>query len=307
MTRRPGPADRPRLAILGPTATLLLALLLQACGTGAPGPNGTSTRPSAPSGSGAGRPDLTLPSFPDPTASAPAEMSGAKVRVVNAWSSAEGPGPSIVLRTEDATLLEVAPGETSEFTDIPKRNFSDLPAHIEVIRGDDLAGHALQIGELQPGDRVTAIVYKELESGTDLPILAIDPVWEVGEPFYGLPWPDVPDDLGFATLAAYSGPLLGLPREWWNVGFAAKDGTCLADADGRASSSFGGDGAQFVLLPTGTTELALGTKPSYECQLADANVGTAVITAGVGDRVGLILWAPLGVHEFMVLPMEPGG
>lgn len=288
--------------ILAANLLIGVGLVLQGCGGGAPA--STSTGSQGPRASMAGN-DLTLPPFPDATPSADLQMSGAKVRVVNAWSSPEGPGPSVVLRARDATLVEVAPGEISEFIDIPKRDFSDLPDHAEVIRGDDLDGDALRIGEMQPGDRVTAIVYMERASGTDEPILAIDPVWEIGEPFYGLPWPAILP--GHATLAAFSGPLLGLPRERWSVGFAAKDGTCLLDADGRASHSFGGNGAQFVMLPTGTIDLELSARPASECRLADDDLGTATITAEEGDRVGLILWAPLGENAFMVVPMEPGG
>jgi hypothetical protein len=284
---------------------VLALLVLRGCGSpsadrGAdaepsPGLSGDPTR--RPSSGG----ELTLPPFRDPTPTPETALSGATIRIVNAWSDASRDGPSVILRTRTSTLLEAAPGEVSAFVDVPKREFGDGAELVEVASAADPAGTALSFSSLAAGDRVTVVVYGEEPSGGGDPILAMDPVWEQGVQQYGIPWPQLP--AGSPTLVAFSGPLIALGRDRSFVGFDTADGTCLPDADGRQANGFGGDGASYLPLPVGATELRFGSGPASGCRLAEADLGSVRLEAAAGQRLGLVLWAPRGENAVIVIDM----
>ena len=297
------------------SGTVLLAVVLAACGGAAApgsssetGPSGQSSTSGGPGGSGGG---LTLPSFPAETSSPAPEDSGATIRLVNAWGTEDGVGPSVELRTsgsDGVTLLTVAPGEVSDFVAVPKARFGDSVEHLTVVEaGSEPGTSGLGPGEVQAGDRVTSIIYGYPSQGAI--IMGIDSAWEVGEPFYGQPWPpEVPAT--DATLAVYPGPLLYVTEaasELSSLTLATGDGECLIDPMfGDTINGFGGNGVEYAILPSDTTELR-ATFANAACEAVPTDAATISVAAAPGARVGLVPWAPSGEAEYIVLEMTSGG
>jgi hypothetical protein len=286
-----------------PRARWLLTMLLgvlAACGA-----------PAAPGGNGSGMvtPSRTgLPASTEPTAAggptAPA-ASGATIRVANVWAEPQEEGKAVELRVrgddEAAPLLEVAPGTVSEFVDIPRARFGDSPANLVVVASGDLPADGIGVGEVQPGDRVTVIVHGEARDGAIE--MRVAPVWELGEPFYGGPWPDVGSDK--ATLAVYPGPLLVF--ETSTMTLRTSDGECLVETTfgDPQESGFGGTGAYFFVLEPGTTTLHATSRSASGCSSVDPDIGTVEISADAGDRVGIIPWGSSGKLDLLLLDLTP--
>jgi hypothetical protein len=276
----------------------ILILALTACST----PSATS----GPPGATAGGPTEGGGATTNPGGATTGPSSGATVRLVNVWAEPTKLGPSVELRVfNGATVLSAAPGEVSAFVAIPKAEFGEGPASLEAVRSGAAATESgIGAGQIKDGDRVTVIVHGE--AGAEGIQMRVEPVWEVGEPGLGLPWPSMaPTD---ATLSVYPGPLLALPQDESIVNIRTKDGACLLSTlfGDKQTGGFGGTGATFLVLPVGTTTIDLGSKGAPDCTKIDADMGSVTITAAAGQRFGLIPWGMSGDIKLLQLDLSPG-
>jgi hypothetical protein len=280
----------------------VIACLASACagagpgattGTGNAGPSEPAAGNTAEPGGGTARPGT-------------GGDSGATIRLVNVWAEQGKLGPSVRLRVfgdaDSPPLSEVAPGQVGQFVAIPKAQFGDSAATLEVIpatAGAEERGISIQ--GFNAGDRVTVAAHGNLQDGTVG--LAIHTTWEVGEPALGLPWPSIAPEK--AILMVYPGALMTLPDADAGVALAKADGTCLTKDNGeQETGGFGGNVEQYYALDAGSTELDVAASPGASCQL-EPDIGTVTINAAAGQRVALLPWGQ-GKGQIQLLVIDMG-
>lgn len=294
--------DSPSRPIPALSALLTVALLVAACGSSGPG---------ATSGPGGGASETVPGATPEPGAGTPppggGADSGATIRLVNIWAEPGKLGPSVRLRvfhdTDSPPLAEAAPGQVGQFVAIPKAQFGDNAATLEVIpatAGPNDRGISIQ--GFNAGDRVTVVAHGNPQQGTIG--LGTNTTWEKGEPAFGLPWPLTASDK--AILMVYPGALQTLPERDAGVALANADGTCLTKDNGeQETGGFGGNVEQFYVLNAGATQLKVAAFPaSGSCKL-EPDVGTVTINATAGQRVALLPWGQ-GAGQIQLLVVDMG-
>ena len=282
--------DRARAAV---AFGLLITLLVACGGAGAATPTAPGGTTATPGGS-----------FVFPSADLPTQVpaSGVTVRLLNVWAEPGKLGPKVELRVRNGdALTSAAPGELTSFVPVPKAKFGDNPADL-VIVSQSAPDKSIGVGNLAAGDRVTVLVHGEENNGVIT--MRGEPIWEQGEPFYGLPFPTVA--AGAATLAVYPGPLLALGGEEQSVWLRTADGACLIEPTfhEEKTGGFGGTGVTYFELPAERTIIDAGQKGAPGCTKIEPTIGTVAITARPGEHWGLVPWGQSGALKLLVLDLN---
>jgi hypothetical protein len=149
---------------------------------------------------------------------------------------------------------------------------------------------------------VTVLVHGEENQGAIN--MRVEPIWEQGEPFYGLPFPTVP--AGGATLAVWPGPLLALGSDAQVVYLRTSAGACLTETTFHEAKTggFGGTGVTYFELPAGATTIDVGQQGASSCTTIEPTIGTVTITAQPGEHWGLVPWGQPGSLKVLVLDLN---
>jgi hypothetical protein len=278
---------------------LVVAAVIGACGSGG-GPGATSgpgSTKTTGNGSGSGNGGATA---------GPAAGSGATVRLVNVWGEVDKLGPTVIVRVQRANpelvLLSAAPGTVTDFVEVPAARFGDGPADLEVIV--EGATDGIRPGDLAAGDRVTLVVHGEIASGGGDPIMRVQPIWEKGEPYYGLPWPT--GDPSAGVINVITGPLFAFPDGKHTVAVRTDTGACLLDPtfNEPEDGGFGGTGNHFLLLEDqGPVKIDVSSTTVSGCVKLDPDIGTADIDTTGGKRFTLITWGMQDDLELLTIDM----
>lgn len=264
-----------------------MALVAAACGGG--GATTTAEPPDRGPSTDAPPAETTAPA-PETVAA-----SGAMVRLVNLWANSEGPGPDVIVHvfgeTDGEPLLEAAPGEVTNYVDVPATRIFENPERLEV-RADMPGSESVDFSP-DEGDELTIFAYGSGADGLSLGAFRHD----IDR------WPDMPSDK--VSLLVYPGALSWLPDEINGVALSTTDGECLLDDSGEPERlGWGGNIPHYYQLEPGATELAVAHFPGPDCQV-EPEVGTVTIEGDGGDRLALVPWGT-GEGEIELFLLEMG-
>jgi hypothetical protein len=232
--------------------------------------------------------------------------SGATIRLVNVWAEPTALGPSVELRVRrGATLLTATPGQVTDFVPVPKAEFGDGAASLQVVKaGAPVDENGIGVTQVNAGDKVTVIVHGEVSGGAIN--MRIEPIWEVGEAGVGVPFPTVEPTQ--AVLAVFAGPLLALSQEEGSIWVRTDKGECLISTlfGSPEEGGFGGTGATYFALPTGSVTIDVASQGTSGCTKLDPDIGSVTFNTVTGQRVGLIVWGKSGDLQLLQLDFGTG-